>query len=293
MLYVAPEVRVHLRDLQEDLRRLGLSSYESAAYLSLAASEGALTADEVVKDAKKLGIKLPDTKVRSVLKVLENRGIASREGYPHQYSLRESHKSSVGRIATTYLRDQEGIFNRVREQAQSAKQRLEGMLPELFMEGQRNLRSVAAVDAGNAQEITFGMWKRAKKELLVMTNSGDWIMKNDELRDTLKAKREQRPRVEIYALLGEKDSIPREKRSANTNLREYLSDIRAHVRAYEPRAMRMNVVDGREVEFFLWPEGKADSSHPASIYYSGNELVAREFRDFFFLRYRMRPPKLS
>jgi predicted transcriptional regulator len=238
------EIKTLMPSLTEKLRKLNLSSYEVAAYLSLISLRDWAKKDQIMIETKKYGQELPETRVYAVLSSLESKGLVEKsEDYPKKYRAHATYSAL------------KGLVNK-------QKHALDSAVEEAWTLGLSRLTTHEGMwEVGTEEDavhLTRTMWQRASSGIYLMTRTGDWI-ESHGLLPILKEKLALK-NFEMGMIFTEFRYLPSEKRERARRVSQALSRMGAQVYQQVPSAIRLDVTDPGhergEALFFLYEENK-------------------------------------
>ena len=254
-------------ELLSKLRMLGLTDYESRAYLTLIKGEE-LTAEEISRDSR-----IPLPRIYSVMDKLVQESFAKSyntrpmkfEALPPSiaFSRLERKKEQELTLQLTELRNTANKLRTVLESTYgSAKLRIR---PEDLLEPLSDLNSM--------EERTRNIIESASEEILILTAEFRWFPKTYE--NLLKASKRGVP---IKVLMDTNEPATRQQAQA---VQELGVEVRGMPKGYYP--LRGTIVDRGKLVFLIWSEAK-EGTKPAFIYrpsYTENRGLIRVFLDAF------------
>ncbi len=261
------EIPPHEDELLGKLRMLGLTDYESRAYLTLIRGEE-LTAEEI---SRLSGIPLP--RIYSVLDKLV------RDSFAKSYNTRpmrfEALPPSIAFARLEKKKEQELTLqlNELRSTANNLRTTLETtygsaklrIRPEELLEPLSDLNSM--------EERTKSILESASEEILILTAEFRWFPKIYE-----SLVRASKKGISVRVLMDANE--PTTRQQAQT-VRDLGVEVRGMPKGYYP--LRGTIVDRGKLVFLIWSEAK-ESTKPAFIYrpsYTENRGLIRVFLDAF------------
>ncbi len=261
------EISPHEDELLSKLRRLGLTDYESRAYLTLIRGEE-LTAEEI---SRLSGIPLP--RIYSVLDKLV------RDSFAKSYNTRpmkfEALPPSIAFARLEKKMEQELTLqlNELRSTASNLRTTLEAtygsaklrIRPEELLEPLSDLNSM--------EERTKSILESASEEILILTAEFRWFPKIYESLTSASKKG-----ISIRVLMDANEPTTRQQARA---VLELGVEVRGMPKGYYP--LRGTIVDRGKLVFLIWSEAK-EGTKPAFIYrpsYTENRGLIRVFLDAF------------
>jgi sugar-specific transcriptional regulator TrmB len=258
--------------ITESLRRIGLTSYESEAYLALLKSRE-LTAEEISKMTS-----VPITRVYGTLEQLMQKGFArimeSRPKKFHAISPEEAKReylTHVRRNFETNLLTMEGTMRELQRQVEPiyVESHLQVKAEEL-LESLEDLRVMEKRTSEYVQE--------ASNEVLISTALFSWLPKlKPHLRNALARG------ASVKILMQFADS---QVKQHMTDLRDMGAQIRESPDPWHP--VRGTLVDNRDLIFVIWAAEEAKRHWNPIVYtpnHTKNPGLIRIFRESFLYRW--------
>lgn len=264
------EVRSLLPLLKEGLRTLGLSSYEVTAYASLISLHGPAKVEDILKESENYG-KIPPSRIYAILNSLERKGFLKKSTeYPRIYEA---------------VIDKRVLESLVESKVKWYRDRLYSSADEVWSKCFQYLRkeSGGSWKIGGEKEavdITRDMWREADKEILLMTESGRWVIENPELTEILKEKGRLK-NFQIHTLVSVPKKLDEGRRKYLLKFEKLLTDMNATIYHYNPGIFRMDIVDEDEGLLFLYLTSSEDSE--GIILYTREDKAIKELRRLFYL----------
>jgi sugar-specific transcriptional regulator TrmB len=254
--------------LREKLKVLGLSAYETSAYLALYALGREASVEEIFDMTAKIN-PIPRTKIHYVLKQLQNKELVTKTGYPYRFSLKP--------LPESLERLYQECLNRLQEENRRMKTEIDNSyrdsLSALMRVGRERIWEIPKVE--DAKVITANLWSKAEREILLMTEVGEWILTSEELKGILtQRKKEKGENLKIYTLVS---SLP-EREQIRKEFEEFLTNLGATIYHYQPHAFRINIVDEKEALLIMQPKNGEER-----IYYAPSEIIAKSLKNLFIL----------
>ncbi len=259
-------------ELLAKLRMLGLTDYESRAYLTLIQSEE-LTAEEI---SKLSGIPLP--RVYSVLdKLVEESFAKTYNTRPMKFeALPPSH--AFARLEKRKEQDLQQQLNELKGIAGS----LRGALEPTYGRAKLRIRPEELLeplpDLTSMEEKTRSMIGSASEEILILTAEFRWFPK---IYENLKQAAEKGIRIRV--LMDTNESATRRQAQA---VQELGIEVGGMPRGYYP--LRGTITDRSKLIFLIWSEAK-ERGKPSFIYrpsYTENRGLIRVFMDAFEMHWQ-------
>jgi sugar-specific transcriptional regulator TrmB len=265
-------------NLQKDLKKIGFSAYETTVYLSLYDMNKPVSASDV--EARCISLfnkKIPNTKIYSTLRTLESKGlIEKKQDGTLSYQIIFGEKP-----LTTYVdrlfEEKQKMVELKRGSTDKALQDVLGKLSPHTQEKDEIWRLYSTSEAGR---ISADICKRAKDEIILMTEYGGWIHKNSEFISTLEEK--SRKGVKIWALISDKEYVNRRRQKERDDFEDFLGNINARVYCYQPKALRMTIVDRKESLFIMFK--KPSEEEDPIIYYTALPDISESLAEYFTMK---------
>lgn len=258
--------------LKESLRRAGLTTYESEAYLALL-SKRELTAEQIAKTTS-----IPITRVYGTLEQLMQKGFAkiveSRPKRYHAISPEQARRDYLTHLRRTFETNMLSIEDVMRQlQKQIEPLYVESHLqvkPEELLEPLEDLRAM--------EKLTSEYIESASQEVLISTALFSWLPK---IRSQLKGALTRG--VKLRVLMQASQS------SVGKQLGE-LSVTGAQIRdTREPwHPVRGTLIDNRDLVFVIWAAEEAERYWNPIVYtphHTKNQGLIRIFRESFDFRW--------
>lgn len=254
-------------ELLSKLRMLGLTDYESRAYLTLIKGEE-LTAEEISRASR-----IPLPRIYSVLDKLV------QESFAKSYNTRpmkfEALPPSIAFSRLEKKREQE-LMHQLSELRNTAN-KLRTTLETTYGSAKLRIRPEDLLeplsDLNSMEERTRNILESASEEILILTAEFRWFPKTYE--NLLKASKRGVP---IKVLMDTNEPATRQQAQA---VQELGVEVRGMPKGYYP--LRGTIVDRGKLVFLIWSEAK-EGTKPAFIYrpsYTENRGLIRVFLDAF------------
>jgi sugar-specific transcriptional regulator TrmB len=258
--------------ITESLRRIGLTSYESEAYLALLKSRE-LTAEEISKMTS-----VPITRVYGTLEQLMQKGFAriveSRPKKFHAISPEEAKREYL----TQLRRNFETNLLTMEETMRDLQRQVEPIYVESHLQVKAEELLESLEDLRVMEQRTSEYVQEASKEVLISTALFSWLPKlKPQLRNVL-AKG-----VSVKILMQVADS--QVKRHLD-DLRDMGAQIRDTPDPWHP--VRGTLVDNRDLIFVIWAAEEAERHWNPIVYtpnHTKNPGLIRIFRESFLYRW--------
>ncbi len=257
----------------EKLRQLGLTEYETQAYLILVQGSQ-MSAEEVARKAN-----IPIPRVYGVLETLKNLGlIVILEGRPKKFEIISPEEGLQNLLKLRKLAAEESL-----RQLEDISQEVKEVLSPIFWRERLRIRPEDLLDSVDNLALTEKQTKvlivEAKKTLDIFTDIFSWF--DDVEPDLVKAlNRGVKIRVLMNMQHGATRSTVKKLQALKVNVRQP-SNLRFPVRG--------TLSDSSKVVFLIWasPPGKRDQ--PRYVYrpsYSANEGIVAIFQQSFEYRWQ-------
>jgi sugar-specific transcriptional regulator TrmB len=258
--------------LTESLRRAGLTSYESEAYLALL-SKRELTAEDLSKITT-----VPLTRVYGTLEQLMQKGFARIvESRPKRYQAISPNQAK--RDYLTYLRRSlEANMLSVEETMGALQRQVEPLYVESHLQVKAEELLEPLVDLQSMEKMTRDHVQNASDEILISTALFSWFPK---LKSQLKAALGKGVRVRILMQFAQSQM--------GRQLSE-LSELGARIRnTREPwHPVRGTLVDNKDLIFLIWAAEETERHWNPIVYtphHTKNPGLLRIFRESFEYRW--------
>jgi len=265
------------RSLSDYLKELGLGQYMSVVYATLLAMGGFPTSSteeqgysvkEILKESSRIK-DIPPTRIHHALRELEEVYLVKRvkNTYPYRYS---------AFAPLNYVHDAHTLR---KEELEKQIQRLDEIQSEIekIYRGLIGFGIWDIISRDEAIRVTQRMWDGARKQILLMTEVGRWVLAEEELKEILKKKRDQ---VQLFVLLTQTPKRSNERGEFEKFLRE---DIKTTQIYHYPvqSSIRINVVDLSQCLFILTDKDNKGREQ-SRYYYSTSRRVAYSFSELFY-----------
>lgn len=262
------------KEIEKDLRSLNFSTYESAVYTSLLGKNKAITVREITSMCEKMGREVPVTKIYSVLNDLEEKGLVEKTDKPLRYSARFGKKNLESYIQQQVKEKEEQNKKEITELSSNFQK----VWKETLSQVRKNYDIWKIYTKEEAQKLSLSMCKNAEKEIRIMTEHGGWIYNDDEFREVLQEKSKE-DGMKIWALIADEAFIERGRENEWKEFKNFLEENKITPYFYEPRALRMTVVDRKESLFFMYRD--IEQKEDPLIYYTALPDVSYSLSGFF------------
>lgn len=258
--------------ITESLRRIGLTSYESDAYLALLKTRE-LTAEEISKMTS-----VPITRVYGTLEQLMQKGFARTvESRPKKF-----HAISPEEAKREYLTHVRRNFETNLLMMEETMRDLQRQVEPIYVESHLQVKAEELVesleDLRVMEQRTSEYVKEASKEVLISTALFSWLPKlKPQLRNVLARG------VNVKILMQFADS--QVKRHLD-DLRDMGAQIRDTPDPWHP--VRGTLVDNRDLIFVIWAAEEAERHWNPIVYtpnHTKNPGLIRIFRESFLYRW--------
>lgn len=258
--------------ITESLRRIGLTSYESDAYLALLKSRE-LTAEEISKMTS-----VPITRVYGTLEQLMQKGFAriveSRPKKFHAISPEEAKREYLTHVRRNF----ETNLLMMEETMRDLQRQVEPIYVESHLQVKAEELVESLEDLRVMEQRTSEYVKDASKEVLISTALFSWLPKlKPQLRNVLARG------VNVKILMQFTDS--QVKRHLD-DLRDMGAQIRDTPDPWHP--VRGTLVDNRDLIFVIWAAEEAERHWNPIVYtpnHTKNPGLIRIFRESFLYRW--------
>lgn len=258
--------------ITESLRRIGLTSYESDAYLALLKSRE-LTAEEISKMTS-----VPITRVYGTLEQLMQKGFAriveSRPKKFHAISPEEAKREYLTHVRRNF----ETNLLMMEETMRDLQRQVEPIYVESHLQVKAEELLESLEDLRVMEQRTSEYVKEASKEVLISTALFSWLPKlKPQLRNVLARG------VNVKILMQFADS--QVKRHLD-DLRDMGAQIRDTPDPWHP--VRGTLVDNRDLIFVIWAAEEAERHWNPIVYtpnHTKNPGLIRIFRESFLYRW--------
>jgi sugar-specific transcriptional regulator TrmB len=258
--------------ITESLRRIGLTSYESDAYLALLKSRE-LTAEEISKMTS-----VPITRVYGTLEQLMQKGFAriveSRPKKFHAISPEEAKREYLTHVRRNF----ETNLLMMEETMRDLQRQVEPIYVESHLQVKAEELVESLEDLRVMEQRTSEYVKEASKEVLISTALFSWLPKlKPQLRNVLARG------VNVKILMQFADS--QVKRHLD-DLRDMGAQIRDTPDPWHP--VRGTLVDNRDLIFVIWAAEEAERHWNPIVYtpnHTKNPGLIRIFRESFLYRW--------
>jgi sugar-specific transcriptional regulator TrmB len=260
------------KQLMESLRRAGLTTYESEAYLALLSGRE-LTAEDIAK-----GTSIPITRVYGTLEELVQKGFARTvQSRPRRYQAISPEEAKRGYL--THLRRN---FETNLLSIEEVMKRLQRDIEPIYVESHLQVKPEELLepieDLGSTERRTAEYIQHATDEILVSTALFSWLPK---VKPELKTALSKGVRVKILMQI--------EQTQVRKQLRE-LSTLGALIRdTREPwHPVRGTLVDRRDLIFVIWAAEEAERYWNPIVYtphHTKNQGFIKIFAESFEFRW--------
>lgn len=257
----------------EKLRQLGLTEYETQAYLTLVKGSQ-MSAEEVARKAN-----IPIPRVYGVLETLKNLGlIVILEGRPKKFEIVSPEEGLQNLLKLRKLAAEESL-----RQLEDISQGVKEVLSPIFWRERLRIRPEDLLDSIDNLALTEKQTKaliaEAKKTLDIFTDIFSWF--DDVESDLVKALNRG---VKIRVLMNMQHPITRatvkKLQALKVDVR-HPSDLRFPVRG--------TLSDSSKVVFLIWASPRGKKDQPRYVYrpsYSANEGIVAIFQQSFDFRWQ-------
>ncbi len=262
----------------EKLRQLGLTEYETQAYLVLVQGSQ-MSAEEIARKAN-----IPIPRVYGVLESLSNLGlIVILKGRPKKFEIVSPQEGFQNLIRLRKLAAEESL-----QQLENTSQEVKEVLSPIFWRQRLRIRPEDLLESlenlAQTEKQTKQLLIGAEKTIDIFTDIFSWF--DDVEKDLKKAlKRGVTIRVLMNMQHPETHSIVKKLNTMGVSVRQP-SDLRFPVRG--------TLADSSKVVFLIWASPAGDRSHPRYVYrpsYSANEGVVAIFQQSFEYRWQKGKPR--
>ncbi len=258
--------------LMEYLRRAGLTTYESEAYLSLL-QKRELTAEEISKKTS-----IPITRVYGTLEQLMQKGFARIvESRPKKF-----HAISPDETKREYLMHIRRNFETNLLTIEDTMRHLQRQVEPIYVESHLQVKAEELLepleDLRAMEKSTSDCVQRASEEILISTALFSWLPKlKTQLREALT----RGVNVRILMQLAES-----QLRGHLDDLRKLGAQIRDTADPWHP--VRGTLIDGKDLVFVIWAAEEAQRHWNPIVYtpnHTKNPGLIRVFRESFLYRW--------
>jgi len=261
-----------ISDLQESLRRVGLTTYESQAYLALL-SKQELTAEDVAKQTS-----IPITRVYGTLEQLMQKGFARIV----QTRPKRFHAVPPGEARREYLVQLRQNFENDLLSVEEVLRRMQRQIDPIYVEGHLQVKAEELLEPLDNLQImerrTRDFIQIASDEILISTALFSWFPKVKlQLKDALKRG------VDLKILM----QFPTSQ--AGKHLKELIENgaqIRDTRDPWHP--VRGALIDSKELVFVIWAAEEVERHWNPIVYtpnHTKNPGLIRIFRESFVYRW--------
>jgi sugar-specific transcriptional regulator TrmB len=262
----------HPRHLMEPLRRAGLTSYESEAYVALLSARE-LTADQISQETS-----VPITRVYGTLEQLMQKGFARIvQSRPKRY-----YAVPPNQAKREYLANLRRTFETNLLSIEEVMRNLQKEIEPLYVESHLQVKAEELLepleDLRSMEDITSASVRGATKEILISTALFSWLPK---IKVQLKNALMKGVKVRILMQFGQSQM--------RRNLRE-LSDLGAQIRdTRDPwHPVRGTLIDKKDLVFVIWAAEEVERHWNPIVYiphHTKNPGLIRIFRESFDFRW--------
>jgi sugar-specific transcriptional regulator TrmB len=262
----------------EKLRQLGLTEYETQAYLVLVQGTQ-MNAEEVARNAN-----IPIPRVYGVLESLRDLGlIVIIEGRPKKYEI-ISPDEGLQNLIKIKKRAADDSLRQLEETSQEVKE----VLSPIFWRERLRIKPEDLLESLDNLALTEKRTKKliteAKKSLDIFTDVFSWF---DGVEKHLKAALERGVKIRVLMNMGHEltKSTVRKLKAMKISVRQP-SDMKFPVRG--------TVADSSKVVFLIWASPRRDRDHPRYVYrpsFSANEGIVAIFQQSFEHRWQQSESK--
>jgi len=258
--------------VMDSLKQVGLTTYESQAYLALL-SERVMTAEEIAGKTS-----VPITRVYGTLEQLMQKGFAkTMQGRPKRFHAVSPEQAK--REYVIHLRENfESDLLAIDETLKGLQRQVEPIYVESHLQVKAEELLEPLADLRVMERRTIDYLSEAADEVLISTALFSWLPKvKTSLRDAVKRG------VSIKVLMQVRDSQHR-------NLLDELSKLGVQLReSPDPwHPVRGTLVDSRDLVFVIWAAEEAERHWNPLVYtpnHSKNQGLIRIFRESFSFRW--------
>lgn len=258
--------------LRESLRRAGLTTYESEAYLALL-SKRELTAEEIAKTTS-----VPITRVYGTLEQLMQKGFAkiieSRPKRFHAISPEQARREYLTHLRRTF----ETNFLSIEEVMRQLQKQIEPLYVESHLQVKPEELLEPLEDLRAMEKLTSDYIESASQEILISTALFSWLPK---IKSQLKGALTRGVRLRI--LMQASQSLVGRHLSELNALGAQIRDTR------EPwHPVRGTLVDNKDLVFVIWAAEEAERYWNPIVYtphHTKNQGLIRIFRESFNFRW--------
>ncbi len=263
----------------EKLRQLGLTEYETQAYLVLVQGSQ-MSAEEIARKAN-----IPIPRVYGVLESLNNLGlIVILKGRPKKFEIISPQEGFQNLIKLRKQAAEESLH-----QLENTSQEVKEVLSPIFWRQRLRIRPEDLLESlenlAQTEKRTKQLLTEAEKTIDIFTDIFSWF--DDVEKDLTKAlKRGVTIRVLMNMQHPETQSLIKKLNTMGVSVRQP-SDLRFPVRG--------TLADSSKVVFLIWASPAGNRRHPRYVYrpsYSANEGIVAIFQQSFEYRWQKGKPKM-